>query len=156
VVHSSNNDMYSNTTAAAPVSESVSSEDSSEDIFRLPSTFNSCSGVQGTVFQEDATFCNVFHVCYGGVRKDFLCAKATHNQYELWWNSEKNSCDWPCKVKCENKKVFGSTNTAFEIQAFDFRLNGLEDCVGRAQINARNSVKTSKNSFLNLIGNLGK
>lgn len=163
VTHKIINDLITTktTTAALPVE---TGDESSEDIFRLPNTQNTCAGVQGTLFQEDTNYCNVFHVCYGGIRKDFLCAKASHNQYELWWNSEASTCDWPCKVKCFNKKVYGSTNTPFEIQAFDFKLNGVEDCVNRNKhtINTRNthrnnsSSSSSNSSFLNLIGNLGK
>lgn len=154
VPHRGNEPVHMMTTVPA---QGERGDESSEDIFRLPNTLNTCAGVQGTRFQEDANYCNVFHVCYGGIRKDFLCAKASHNQYELWWNSATSTCDWPCKVKCLNKKIYGSANTPFEIQAFDFRLNGVDECVGRAgrhTINARNANNAT--SFLNSIGNLGK
>jgi hypothetical protein len=140
------------TTGLPVYQHKTSGDESAEDIFRLPNNDNPCYGIQGTVFQEDSQYCNVFHVCYNGVRKDFLCAKASHNQYELWWNSITSTCDWPCKVKCYNKKIYASNNTPYEIQAFDFRLNGVEDCVGRMRQTARS---TNNSSFLNLIGNLG-
>ena len=88
--------------------------DHGTDIFRLPSadqTVDSCKGKPDGYFQGDDKYCNVFHVCYAGTKRDFLCAKALNSEYELWWDENKNRCDWPCKVKC-NKQIFGGSKGA--------------------------------------------
>ena len=79
------------------------SEDHKDDLFRLPAddqaaANNSCADQADGSFQGDGKYCNVFHVCYAGTRRDFLCAKAVHSDYELWWDESKSRCDWPCKV----------------------------------------------------------
>lgn len=127
----------------APDGQDKPAEDHQNDIFRLPaadqSTANqSCIGQPDGSFQGDDNYCNVFHVCYAGTRRDFICAKAIHSDYELWWDASKNRCDWPCKVKC-NKGIFGGAKNAQEIQRVD-RLINAADC----QV----SVKHYKYAFL--------
>ena len=101
---------------------------SQDDFFRLPDGDNGCGGLADGTFLADTKFCNVFHVCLAGRRKDFLCAKAVTNQYELWWNDATKTCDWPCKVKC-NKQIYGtSRQTAADIQNLDRNLNGADGC----------------------------
>lgn len=98
-----------------------------KDFFRLPSSSSSqqdnCLGMPDGSFQSDSQYCNVFHVCFGGKRKDFLCAKASNGLYDLWWNDVTKSCDWPCKISC-NKQIFGSANSALDIFTADKNLNG--------------------------------
>ena len=122
---------------------SNSAVDHSNDIFRLPasesSSESSCAGKSDGTFQGDDKYCNVFHVCYAGTKRDFLCAKALNSNYELWWDESKKRCDWPCKVKC-NKQVFGGNQNAAEIQRTDNLINAA-DC----QI----TVKTIRYKFAN-------
>lgn len=117
--------------------------DKSGDTFQLPSDdqleSTSCLDKPDGSFQSDDKYCNVFHVCYAGTKRDFLCAKAINSDYELWWDASKNRCDWPCKVKCQ-KQVFGGSKSAAAIQRRDNIINAA-DC----QV----SIKSIKYSFLN-------
>lgn len=107
---------------------------SNDDFFRLPEVDNSCSGISDGTFISDNKYCNIFHVCIGGKRKDFLCAKAVTTQYELWWNDATKTCEWPCKLKC-NKQIFGSNGrTAADIQTLDRNLNGPECDAGNLKL----------------------
>ena len=45
----------------------------------------------------DSRYCNVFHRCVSGTRRDFRCPRATNTPYDLWWNQQTQQCDWPCK-----------------------------------------------------------
>lgn len=126
-----------------PEKQNKPEEDHQNDIFRLPAADQtlanqSCVGQPDGSFQGDDKYCNVFHVCYAGTRRDFICAKAIHSDYELWWDPSKNRCDWPCKVKC-SKAIFGGAKNAQEIQRVD-RLINAADC--------QTSVKHYKYAFL--------
>ena len=100
-----------------------SDESGMGDMFRLADSQNNCEGMADGSFQADLKYCNVFHVCFANKRKDFLCAKASNGQYDLWWNDATKSCDWPCKVKC-NQKLFGVSATAADVTAIDKIYNG--------------------------------
>lgn len=91
---------------------------SNEDVFVLPGENNDCVGAAEAAMVADSNYCNVFHVCLGGSRKDFRCAKASNKPYDLWWNSETQLCDWPCKVKC-SKQIFDDAKDAAAIIALD-------------------------------------
>jgi hypothetical protein len=95
------------------------------DIFKIPDQEFSCIGLpEGNFFPSK--YCNIFHRCTSGKRKDFQCAKATNSPYDLWWNEATNQCDWPCKVSC-NKPVYASSKPAAQIQMEDRSLNE-EEC----------------------------
>lgn len=96
-----------------------------DDIFKIIDKEFSCQGLAEGSFYP-SKYCNVFHRCTNGKRKDFQCAKATNSPYDLWWNEETNQCDWPCKVTC-NKAIYGASKTAYEIQNEDRSLN-IEEC----------------------------
>ncbi len=106
-------------------SNCASERSSTNDIFKIPDQDFSCIGLPEGNFYG-SKYCNVFHRCTNGKRKDFQCAKATNSPYDLWWNEETNQCDWPCKVSC-NKPVYGSPKLASEIQNEDRSLNE-EEC----------------------------
>jgi hypothetical protein len=97
------------------------------DIFRIPDQDFSCAGRPEGSFQP-SKYCNVFHRCTNGQRKDFQCAKATNSPYDLWWNAATSQCDWPCKITC-TKPVYGSQKSAQQIQTEDRSLNE-EECRG--------------------------
>ncbi len=99
-----------------------------DDIFKVPDRDFTCSGSADGSFHP-SKYCNVFHRCASGKRKDFLCPKAPNSPYELWWNDEKQQCEWPCLVNCQ-KPVFGVQQTAEQIQHTDALLN--EDLCKRA------------------------
>ena len=96
-------------------------DNSLDDLFKLPDQYDVCTGVADATFVSSPKYCNIFHVCISGKRKDFVCAKAS-NTYDLWWNQATKQCDWPCKVQC-NKQVFGSQQSASDIQKLDFNQN---------------------------------
>jgi len=96
-------------------------EDNSNDLFRIPDSDNVCQGVSDGSFVSNPKYCNVFHVCVKGVRKDFLCAKGS-STYDLWWNDATRQCEWPCKLQC-SKQIFGSSSSAAEIATMDRNLN---------------------------------
>ncbi len=124
------------------VAADASSVDRTNDIFQLPVADqgeNSCQGKPDGSFQGDEKYCNVFHVCYAGTKRDFLCPKAMNSEYELWWDETKSRCDWPCKVKC-SKQVFGGTKGSSEIQQIDRLVNAAECQV---------TVKSFKYTFFN-------
>jgi hypothetical protein len=100
---------------------------SANDIFRLPDQDFSCAGLQEGSFQS-SKYCNVFHRCTNGQRKDFQCAKATNSPYDLWWNEATSQCDWPCKITCQ-KPIYGTQKSAQDIQSEDRSLNE-EECRG--------------------------
>ena len=99
------------------------SEENLKDALKTQDNENKCVATPDGSFQADSKYCNVFHVCFAGKRKDFLCAKASNGQYDLWWNDATKSCDWPCRVKC-NQQLFGSSSSAFEIFSADKNYNG--------------------------------
>jgi hypothetical protein len=76
--------------------------DSKIDLFFfLKGIFNVDSDVS-CIGQADGAFlgsryCNVFHRCVSGTRRDFRCPHATNTPYDLWWNQQTQLCDWPCK-----------------------------------------------------------
>jgi len=114
--------------ASSDVSKPTNDTGSADDYFRLPESDNSCAGVAEGQFAANSKYCNIFHVCVGGKRKDFLCAKAAvSNQYELWWNDATKTCEWPCKVKCSKQIYGGNGRTAADIQSYDKSLIGA-DC----------------------------
>ncbi|CAF0749609.1 unnamed protein product [Brachionus calyciflorus] len=96
------------------------------DVFKLSDQeSNNCQGQpEGAFFASK--YCNIFHRCTNGKRKDFQCPKATNTPYDLWWNDEKSQCDWPCKIQC-NKPIYGSQKTSQQIQNEDRNLNE-EEC----------------------------
>ncbi|RMZ92813.1 hypothetical protein BpHYR1_016676 [Brachionus plicatilis] len=96
-------------------------QNNSNDFNRMPDTENFCQGATDGTFVPNPLYCNLFHVCVKGFRKDFLCSKGS-NSYDLWWNDATKQCEWPCKLKCD-KKIFGSLNSAAEISAIDYSLN---------------------------------
>ena len=100
-------------------------EDNSNDIFRLPDAENNCGGAQEGASIPSSKYCNVFHVCISGKRKDFLCPKASNGQYELWWSEAAKRCEWPCKVQC-SKQIFGGSQGASQIQSLDRQINVYE------------------------------
>ena len=59
----------------------------------------SCIGQADGVFLSSG-FCNVFHRCVDGMRRDFRCSRATNTPYDLWWNEQTQQCDWPCNLTC--------------------------------------------------------
>ncbi|CAF4448004.1 unnamed protein product, partial [Adineta steineri] len=54
----------------------------------------SCIGQADGVFLA-SRYCNVFHRCVSGSRRDFRCPRATNTPYDLWWNQQTQQCDWP-------------------------------------------------------------
>ena len=64
------------------------------DSFRVESDV-SCVGQADGIFLS-SRFCNVFHRCVSGSRRDFRCPRATNTPYDLWWNQQTQQCDWPC------------------------------------------------------------
>lgn len=91
---------------------------SDDDLFVLPEDGNECEGVTDKSMVPNSKYCNVFHVCLAGKRKDFRCAKASNRPYDLWWNNETKQCDWPCIVKCD-KEIFDDTKDAAAIIELD-------------------------------------
>lgn len=96
-------------------------EDFSDDLFKISEIQNPCIGLEDGSFISSPFYCNVYHVCVKGARKDFLCSSGS-GVYDLWWNDNKKLCDWPCKVQCD-KKIFGSVFTAKEISDLDRKKN---------------------------------
>ena len=96
-------------------------EDNTDDLFRIPDSENPCQGVSDGSFVSNPKYCNIFHVCVKGVRKDFVCAKGS-STYDLWWNDATKQCEWPCKIQC-SKQIFGSSSSAAEIASMDRNLN---------------------------------
>jgi hypothetical protein len=96
-------------------------DDSRDDLFKLPDSYDACSGVADQSLVASQNYCNVFHACVNGKRKDFVCAKASKT-YDLWWNDATKRCDWPCKVQC-SKSLYGSQQTAADVQKTDNSVN---------------------------------
>ncbi len=96
-------------------------DDTRDDLFKLPDTYDACTGVADATLVPSPRYCNIFHACVNGKRKDFVCAKASRT-YELWWNDATKQCDWPCKVQC-SKSLYGSQQTAADIQKIDNSVN---------------------------------
>jgi hypothetical protein len=65
------------------------------DTINMTSDVN-CIGQADGVFLS-SRYCNVFHRCVGGTRRDFRCPRATNAAYDLWWSQKTQECDWPCK-----------------------------------------------------------
>lgn len=86
--------------------------------FVLPGNSTECNGIANEAMVPSDSYCNIFHVCLDGKRKDFRCAKASNSPYDLWWNQAIQRCDWPCNVQC-SKQIFDDTNDAAAIQALD-------------------------------------
>jgi hypothetical protein len=89
--------------------------DDEDNFFTLPDRYEVCQGVPNNAFASSPMYCNVFHVCVAGKRKDFVCARAT-GTYDLWWNEQTKQCDWPCRVQC-NKSVYNSTLSTNDIRS---------------------------------------
>jgi len=83
------------------------------DAFTVDSTL-SCLGKSDGVFAASG-YCNVFHRCVSGNRRDFRCPRATNTPYDLWWNEQTQQCDWPCRIPCTGS-VFGSSATAEQVR----------------------------------------
>lgn len=96
--------------------------DNSNDQVRIPDTTNYCQGVPDGVQIANPQYCNVFHVCIAGIRKDQICAKGPGGQYDLWWNDQTKRCDYPCVTQC-SKSIYGSQGNAQQIQAQDRAMN---------------------------------
>lgn len=97
---------------------------------------SACMGVSEDQF-FGSKYCNVFHRCTGGKRKDFQCPPATPTStYQLWWNEEKGHCDWPCKIQC-NKAVYGTSRSASDIQNEDRQLN-IDECRMASKSDSKN------------------
>jgi hypothetical protein len=116
------------------------------DMFKIQDQDFNCMGLPDGNFYA-SKYCNVFHRCTNGKRRDFQCPKAIHTSYDLWWNDEKQQCDWPCKVRCQ-KPIYGSSKTSLDIQSEDRQLNEAECRLSTAnnpqpqphpQYNAKNS-----------------
>lgn len=111
--------------AACPAKEQpqnyVVQPDNTNDIFRLPEMVNPCAG-QADGTQLPSSYCNAFYVCFAGFRKDQRCAKGNNMPYDLFYNEQTRVCDWPCKVQC-SKPIFGSSQTAQQVQAQDTSIN---------------------------------
>ena len=84
----------------------------------MPDNIDECAGAVDQALVPSSNYCNVFHVCLNGKRKDFRCAKASNSPYDLWWNAAIQRCDWPCNVQC-NKRIFDYSNDAATIKALD-------------------------------------
>lgn len=97
---------------------SLPAGNSDDDLFVLPENGNECANVADQEMVPNSSYCNVFHVCLGGRRKDFRCAKASTRPYDLWWNDETKRCDWPCNVRC-GKQIFDDVKDAVAILALD-------------------------------------
>jgi hypothetical protein len=97
------------------------SDDTRDDLFKLPDAYDACSGAADPSLVASPKYCNIFHACVNGKRKDFVCAKASKT-YELWWNDATKQCDWPCKVQC-GKSLYGSQQTASDVQKLDNVVN---------------------------------
>lgn len=91
------------------------------DIFKIADSSFSCSGLAEGSFYA-SKYCNIFHRCTSGKRKDFKCPKATNTPYDLWWNPVTKQCDWPCKVNCADS-VYGSLKSSFDIRKEDYYFN---------------------------------
>ncbi|CAF1478555.1 unnamed protein product [Adineta ricciae] len=101
--------------------------------------------------QADGTFlssryCNVFHRCVSGTRRDFRCPRATNTPYDLWWNQQTQQCDWPCRIQCSGS-VFGTTSTSGQIRTenallFSNECNGYQNA-NSAAINNQGIVYSS-------------
>lgn len=95
------------------------------DIFKIGDSSFNCNGLAEGSFYP-SKYCNIFHRCTSGKRKDFKCPRATNSPYDLWWNPITSQCDWPCKVKCADS-VYGSAKSSFDIRKEDYFLNE-EEC----------------------------
>ena len=62
----------------------------------------SCLGKADGVFSASG-YCNVFHRCVSGSRRDFRCPRATNTPYDLWWNQQTQQCDWPCQFHLDRR-----------------------------------------------------
>ena len=113
--------IYAACQATTTASSHNSQGNSLDDLFVLPDQYTVCNGVADGTFVASPKYCNIFHVCINGQRKDFECAKAS-NSYDLWWNDATKQCDWPCKVTC-SKSLYGSSSSAAQIQAQDNSVN---------------------------------
>lgn len=89
-----------------------------------------CYGKQEGNFYA-SKYCNVFHRCSNGKRADFKCPRATNTPYDLWWNSELDICDWPCKINCTSE-VYGTSKKSSDIQAEDLYYNE-QECTAHIQ-----------------------
>jgi len=84
----------------------------------LPGGGEECAGAADKQLVPNGNYCNVFHVCLNGQRKDFRCAKASNRPYDLWWNDATKRCDWPCQVEC-SKEIFDDEKNATAIRELD-------------------------------------
>ena len=89
-----------------------------DNVFVLPDEGDECVGATENAMVPNSKYCNIFHVCINGQRKDFRCAKASNKPYDLWWNNEIQRCDWPCKVNC-GKGIFDDERDAAAIKELD-------------------------------------
>ncbi len=96
------------------------------DMFKISDSSFNCNGLTEGSFYP-SKYCNIFHRCASGKRKDFKCPKANNGgKYDLWWNPITSQCDWPCKVNC-NEPIYGSPKKSFDIKTEDYYLNE-EEC----------------------------
>ncbi|CAF4763326.1 unnamed protein product [Rotaria socialis] len=74
----------------------------------------SCIGQADGVFLA-SRYCNIFHRCVSGSRRDFRCPRATNTPYDLWWNQQTQQCDWPCRIQCSGS-VYGTSTSSQQVR----------------------------------------
>ncbi|CAF5049116.1 unnamed protein product, partial [Rotaria sp. Silwood1] len=104
-----------------------------------PGTFTvdsdvSCVGQADGIFLA-SRYCNVFHRCVSGIRRDFRCPRATNTPYDLWWDQQTQQCDWPCRIQCSGS-VYGTSTSSQQVRTENALLFSNE-CAGY-QNNANN------------------
>ncbi|CAF0933581.1 unnamed protein product [Didymodactylos carnosus] len=113
----------------------------------------SCIGQADGAFLS-SRYCNIFHRCVSGTRRDFRCPRATNTPYDLWWNQQTQLCDWPCRIQCQGQ-IYGTQGaSAQQIRQDDSILNRNE-CNGYQVQAATPSVSASAASSSNLNQILG-
>ncbi|CAF3242334.1 unnamed protein product [Rotaria sp. Silwood2] len=127
------------TTASSGGSAGGGSTSSSPGTDKLTRTFSvdsdvSCVGQADGVFLS-SRYCNVFHRCVSGIRRDFRCPRATNTPYDLWWSQQTQQCDWPCRIQCSGS-VYGTSTSSQQVRTENALLFSNE-CAGY-QNNANN------------------
>ncbi|CAF4034358.1 unnamed protein product, partial [Adineta steineri] len=98
----------------------------------------SCIGQADGVFLG-SRYCNVFHRCVSGTRRDFRCPRATNTPYDLWWNQQTQQCDWPCRIQCSGS-VYGTSTSSQQVRTENALLFSNE-CAGyQVNVNANSNV----------------
>ncbi|CAF1471049.1 unnamed protein product [Adineta steineri] len=130
------------TSASSSSGNSNSGTSSNGSSSNIDGTFSvdsdvSCIGQADGVFLA-SRYCNVFHRCVSGSRRDFRCPRATNTPYDLWWNQQTQQCDWPCRIQCTGS-VHGTATSSQQIRTENALLFSNE-CAGYENLN---------NAFLN-------